>query len=182
MRRDASEDAPEGYGGVRMASLYELTEEYAALQDMIYDPEVDAQTLHDTIEMIDMEFEDKADNFAKLIRNMNAEVEMIKAEEERLHMRRKTLENRSRYLKDILEGSMQVIGKTKFKTALFSFIIQKNGGLEPLVIDGTLDDIPGRYLIPQPPVPNNEEIRKLLKEQFVSWAHLEPRGESLRIR
>ena len=45
-----------------------------------------------------------------------------------------------------------------------------------------LEDIPGRFLIPQPPVPNNEAIRKLLDEKQVDWAHLEPRGESLRIR
>ena len=36
------------------------------------------------------------------------------------------------------------------------------------------------YLVPQPPVPNNEAIRKLLDEKQVDWAHLEPRGESLR--
>ena len=77
---------------------------------------------------------------------------------------------------------MRQIGKTKFKTALFSFNIQKNGGVEPLVIDGAIDDIPGRYLIPQPPIPDNEAIRALLAEKQVEWAHLEPRGESLRIR
>ena len=77
---------------------------------------------------------------------------------------------------------MREIGKTKFKTALFSFNIQKNGGLQPLVIDGHLEDIPGKFLIPQPAVPNNEAIRKLLEEREVDWAHLEPRGESLRIR
>ncbi|MBQ6832850.1 MAG: siphovirus Gp157 family protein [Lachnospiraceae bacterium] len=165
-----------------MASLYELTEEYATLQEMLYDPEVDEQTLHDTMEMIMMEIEDKVDGYAKIIKNMNADIDALKAEEERLYARRKNLENRSKHLKDVLEANMREIGKHKFKTALFSFNIQKNGGLEPLVIDGTLEDIPGRYLIPQPPVPNNEAIRELLKEQQVGWAHLEPRGESLRIR
>lgn len=51
-----------------------------------------------------------------------------------------------------------------------------------MVIDGLLEDIPGKFLIPQPAVPNNEAIRKLLEEREVDWAHLEPRGESLRIR
>lgn len=97
-------------------------------------------------------------------------------------MRRKGLEDRQKWLKDNLEANMREIGKTKFKTALFSFNIQKNGGLQPLVIDGVIDDIPGRFLIPQDPVPNNEAIRSLLAEKQVDWAHLEPRGESLRIR
>lgn len=97
-------------------------------------------------------------------------------------MRRKGLEDRQKWLKDNLEANMREIGKTKFKTALFSFNIQKNGGLQPLIIDGAIDDIPGRFLIPQDPVPNNEAIRSLLAEKQVDWAHLEPRGESLRIR
>ena len=50
------------------------------------------------------------------------------------------------------------------------------------MIDGLIDDIPGKYLIPQPPIPNNEAIRSLLAVRQVDWAHLEPRGESLRIR
>lgn len=77
---------------------------------------------------------------------------------------------------------MREIGRMKFKTALFSFNIQKNGGQQPLVITGSLEDIPGCFLIPQDPVPNNEAIRTLLGERQVEWAHLEPRGESLRIR
>ena len=109
-------------------------------------------------------------------------IEALKEEEERLYARRKRLEDRQKWLKDNLEANMREIGKTKFKTALFSFNIQKNGGLQPLIIDGAIEDIPGRFLIPQDPVPNNEAIRSLLAEKQVDWAHREPRGESLRIR
>lgn len=162
--------------------LYDLTEEYAALRDMLYDPEVDELTLRDTMEAVWGEIEDKADGYAKIIMDMKADTDILREEENRLAARRRHLESRSKYLKDTLEANMRAIGKTKFKTALFSFNIQKNGGLEPLVIDGLIDDIPGKYLIPQPPVPNNEAIRKLLTEKQVDWAHLDPRGESLRIR
>lgn len=162
--------------------LYEIAEQYQMLQDMLYDPEVDDQALKDTIEAVWGEFEVKADNYAMIISGMKADVNALKAEEERLYVRRKALENRAKILKDALEANMREIGRMKFKTALFSFNIQKNGGLEPLVITGVIDDIPGKYLIPQDPVPNNEAIRKLLAEKQVDWAHLEPRGESLRIR
>lgn len=162
--------------------LYELTEQYQALQEMIYDPEVDEQTLKDTMEAVWGEIEEKADGYAKIIFGIKADVEKLQAEERRLNARRQRLENRARWLKDNLEANMREVGKTKFKTALFSFNIQKNGGVEPLVITGALEDIPGKYLIPQPPVTNNEAIRKLLAERPVDWAHLEPRGESLRIR
>lgn len=162
--------------------LYDLAEEYAALNEMMYDPEVDEQTLKDTMDAVFGEIEDKADGYAKIIRGMSADAIAIKEEEDRLYCRRKQLETRSKYLKDTLEANMRAIGKTKFKTALFSFNIQKNGGLEPLIIDGLIDDIPGKFLIPQPPVANNEAIRNLLAEKQVEWAHLEPRSESLRIR
>lgn len=161
--------------------LYEIAEEYAALLD-IDDEEVDEQTLRDTLEAINMEFEDKADNYAKIIKTLAASASVLKAEEERLAARRKRLENRSLWLKKELEANMRFVGKTKFRTDLFSFNIQKNGGLAPLVIDGAIEDIPGRFLIPQPPVVNNDAVRRLLSEKQVEWAHLEPRGESLRIR
>lgn len=162
--------------------LYELTEQYAALQDMMYDPDVDEQALRDTMEAIWGEIEDKADGYAKIIMGIKADIEALKAEEERLYARRKRLEERQKWLKDTLEANMREVGKTKFKTALFSFNIQTNGGVQPLVIDGLIDDIPGKYLIPQPPIPNNEAIRSLLAVRQVDWAHLEPLGESLRIR
>lgn len=162
--------------------LYEIAEEYAALLDMLSDEEVEEEVLRDTMEAINMEFEDKADNYAKIIRELEAGAETLKAEERRLSSRRKRLENRSQWLKNELEANMRFIGKTKFRTDLFSFNIQKNAGLQPLIIDGTLEDIPGRFLIPQPPVVNNEAVRKLLADRQVDWAHLEPRGESLRIR
>lgn len=163
-------------------NLYELTEQYLALQEMAYDPEVDAQVFQDTMEGLWGEIEDKADGYARIITGMKADIESLRNEELRLAARRKSLELRSQQLKDNLEANMREMGKTKFKTALFSFNIQKNGGLQPLVIDGLIEDIPGRFLIPQPPVPNNEAIRSLLAEKQVEWAHLEPRGESLRIR
>lgn len=165
-----------------MMRLYELTEEYLALEDMAYDPEVDEQVLKDTMEALMGEIEDKADNYAKIIKGMQSSIDALREEEQRLNFRRKALENRVKSLKDNLEFNMRQMGKTKFKTELFSFNIQKNGGLQPLVIDGLIEDIPGKFLIPQPPVPNNEAIRSLLADRQVEWAHLEPRGESLRIR
>lgn len=167
---------------MKNASLYELTEQYLTLMELAYDPDVDDQTFFDTLEGLNGEIENKADGYAKIITKMNADIAGLRAEEERLALRRKSLERRSKQLKDNLEYCMRAMGKTKFKTLLFSFNIQKNGGLQPLVITGAIEDIPGRFLIQQPPVPNNEAIRGLLAEKQVEWAHLEPRGESLRIR
>lgn len=163
-----------------MSSLYELTEQYEGIRMMLYDGETDEQTILDTLESIDAEIEEKADNYAKIIQDMKSSIEILKAEEERLKTRRKRLEARENLLKTRLEENMRFIGKTSFKTALFSFNIQSNGGLQPLEI-GMISDIPMRFLVQQEPVPDNKKIREYLKEHEVEWARLLPRGDSLRI-
>lgn len=165
-----------------MSRLYEIAEQYKALEVMLYDGEADEQLIFDTLEGIDMEFEEKADNYAKLIKNLNSDAEAIKKEEERLYSRRKALERKADWLKSQLEENMRFIGKTKFKTPLFSFNIQKNGGKQPLEITENLADIPMKFLIQPDPVPDKEKIREYLADHMVEWAQLMPYGESLRIR
>ena len=162
--------------------LYELTEQWDAVFNMLEDGETDEQVIFDTLESIEGEIEDKADNYAKMIRNLQASVDMLKAEEERLYQRRKSTENHIQRLKDNLQANLEFIGKTKFKTDLFSFSVSKNGGKQPLSITDNLDEIPGKYLIPQPPKVDNDAVRELLKEKSVDWAHLKPYGRHLNIR
>ncbi len=162
--------------------LYELAEQWDAVFNMMEDGETDEQVIFDTLESIEGEIEDKADNYAKMIRNLQTSVDVLKAEEERLYYRRKSTENHIQRLKDNLQANLEFIGKTKFKTDLFSFSVAKNGGKQPLSITDNLDEIPGKYLIPQPPKVNNDAVRELLKEKTVDWAHLEPYGRHLNIR
>lgn len=165
-----------------MISLYELTEQYEGLLNLLYDGETSEQVILDTLESIDGEIEDKADNYAKIIETMNAHAEAIEKEEKRLYSRRNALENRAQLLKSKLEENLRFIGKTKFKTALFSFNIQKNGGTQPMSITENINEIPMKYLIVPEPVPDKQAIRELLKSKEVERAKLEPYGESLRIR
>lgn len=162
--------------------LYELTEQWEDVFNMMEDGETDEQVIFDTLESIEGEIEDKADNYAKMIRNLQASVDVLKAEEERLYYRRKSTENHIQRLKDNLQANLEFIGKTKFKTDLFSFSVAKNGGKQPLSITNNLDEIPGKYLIPQPPKVNNDAVRELLQDKEVEWAHLEPYGRHLNIR
>lgn len=163
-------------------SLYELTEEWAAVMEMLYDDEIDERTVLDTLEAIEGEIEDKADKYAIILRIMAGDIEAIRKEETRLYARRVSLERRSKELKDRLQANLEFVGKTKFKTALFSFSVVRNGGKQPIDITGNLDEIPGKYLIPQPSIPDKEAIRELLKEKEVEWAQLMPYGRHLLIR
>lgn len=166
-----------------MSALYQITETIDTVMAEFYNEEVDEQAIFDTIEALEMEFEDKADNYAKVYKTLKYDTEVIKMEIERLQLRLQSFENTAQRLKDTLEANMKQIGKTKFKTSLFSFGIQKNGGLQPLVLNvANVTELPKDYLIPQDPLPNNKRIRELLASERVPWAHLAPRGESLRIR
>ena len=165
-----------------MEALHTLTEQYNFLMDCLCDDDYDEETLLDTLEGIEGEIEEKADNYARIMQRLNGDAELLKKEEERLAKKRDTLENRSKWLKSQLFQAMKSTGKVKFKTALFSFGIQKNGGKTPMKIDDP-EAVPEKYLIPQPPKVDMDAVRKELENGVaLTFAHLEERGESLRIR
>ena len=135
--------------------------------------------------------EDKADGYAKIIKALEADVDGIQKENDRLTSRKKTYENRIKWLKQNLEMCMRATGKKKFTTDLFSFNIQKNGGKRKLTIDVNVENIPEEYRIKHPDTVNGDKLREYLKENGLEgqdgslnceWCHLEPQGESLRIR
>lgn len=159
-------------------TLYELTSEYLELLSMLEDPDIDEQTINDTLEAIGGELEDKADGYARVMRQMDADATAIKKEEERLYARRKSLENRSAWLKQRLQSVMEVTGKKKFKTELFSFGIQKNPA--SVVVDDE-SKVPAGYWIPQQPKLDKTSLKEWLKDHECEWAHL-AQSESLRIR
>lgn len=109
-----------------MATLYELTEEYRQLLEMMEDDSVDPEVLQDTLEGVDGEIKAKADNCAKLISELNGVASVINEEIERLKARKDVISNNADRVKKYLEKAMIDTGKRKFKTALFGFNIQKN--------------------------------------------------------
>ncbi len=165
-----------------MYKLYELTRDFLKVKEMMFDEDVNIETIENTLDCIDCLIEEKADNYAKIIQDINDTTVSIENEIARLKQRKEMLQKRSDKLKENLKNSMEATGKTKFSTTLYSFSIRKNGGLQPLKIDADVKDIPEQYLIPQPPKPNMDAIRKALKEDTLPFAHLEERGTSLSIR
>lgn len=156
--------------------LYELTGQYIDLLEMMQDGETDQQLIKDTLESLDFDIEEKADNYAKIIKNIEGDANTIDEEIKRLSAKKQALNSNIDALKRNLEQSMVATNKTKFKTVLFSFGIQKNP--PSLIVTG---DVPEEYTIPQAPKNDTKSIKEYLKENNVEWAHLE-QGESLRIR
>ena len=153
-----------------MATLYELTDDYLTLLEMAEDPDIDEQALKDTMEGIEGALEIKAEGYAKVIRTLEGDAAACDAESKRLRNKKQAIENNIKRMKAALQYAMQATGKTKFKTALFSFGIQKN-------------PIPDRFLIPQDPQIDKKAIKEALKagEDLEGIAHLSE-TYSLRIR
>ena len=163
-------------------NIYELTSEWLALYAMMDDPDIDEDTVLDTIEGVDGEIEVKADGYARVIAQLTSDAEGLKKEIDRLSKRKATIENNIGRMKTALQSAMVSTGKTKFKTDLFSFGIQKN---PPSVImdEPYIENIPEEYLIQQDPKIDRNKIKEDLKagKNLEGLAHLE-QSESLRIR
>lgn len=163
-----------------MSTLYEITGEYLQLLEMLENTEdIYDQVIKDTLEGINGEFEIKADSCAKIIKELTAEAKKFEEEKKRLEERQLVIEHRRDAVKKHLYESMKLTGKLKFKTGLFSFGIQKNGGLQPLEIIPDAD-VPDEYMKKEP---DNGKIREALKEgKELSFAILKERGDHLVIR
>lgn len=163
-----------------MNTLYEITGDYLRLLEMLEEEEsIDPQAFKDTLEGIEGEFEIKADGYARVLKELASEKEKFKAEIERMTAKMNAITNNSARLRQHLFDSMKATGKLKFKTDLFSFGIQKNGGLQPMEIVPDVE-IPDEYCTKEP---DNNKIREALKNGAeLPFAVLKERGEHLSIR
>lgn len=166
-----------------MSTLYELTGQMQALLALMEDPDTDPQIIEDSLEAISGEIEVKADGYARVMAELEARKAAVKAEKDRLAALESSLGKNIDRMKESLKTSMIATGKTKFKTDLFSFSVQKN---PPKVVIDDPSRIPEAYLIPQDPKIDTAAIKNALKDadEAPLWegiARLE-QGESLRIR
>ena len=160
-------------------NLYELTENYRNLQDLLENPEIDQDLIEKALDEVEEQLEEKAENIAKLIKTLESEVTGFKTEEKRLADRRKSLENRIAALKRYIDASMKATGKKRFKGQLFSFNIQKNPP-SVNITDSTL--IPKEYYIQQEPVLDKKTVLAELKNGVIVPGAELLQTESLRIR
>ena len=102
--------------------LYKLVNQYKQISNMA--EEIDEQTLIDTLESIEEGINDKAENIAKLIRTWELETFMIKEEEKRLATKRKTIENKTKNLKEYLQKQLELYGVDKINSPTFNISLR----------------------------------------------------------
>ena len=147
-----------------MASLYELTGDYAKFAEIAQQGDLDDDMqamLDDALANLADDIEVKLEGYAKVIKNFESDIEGLKKEEDRLAGKRKTLENRVKSMKTAMRDAMIATGKLKVKGDLFSFTVRNNA---PSVVmdEQYIENIPEKYLIVQEP----KIDRKLLAEDL----------------
>ena len=162
-------------------TLYELRAEYMELLELLEDPDTDPQVIADTMEGIHGELDIKCDSYVVVIRQLEAQVEMIDAELIRLEKNKSALTNNIKRMKAAVLDTIQMTGSRKMVTDHFKLSIVKNGGKQPMEVD-EIEKIPQDYLTMKP-VANMEKIRQELEGGGqLDFARLKERGEHLGIR
>jgi len=156
-------------------NLYELTDKYAQIQDMI---ESGQDGLDDTLESLEDAIDDKLVGYASIIRNLEADVKAIKEEKSRLSDKQRTLENSITRLKNNVEINLRESGKRKYKAGLFTFSLAKNPPRAVILNDKA---IPKQYYIEQEPTLDKKTLLVDLKSGGVPGAELQ-QSESIRIK
>ena len=120
-----------------MSGLYELTGDFLNIQNMLEEEEFDKEALLNTLEGIDYAIDIKAENYGKVIKNLEAVKAGIKGQRDalknalsdeinRLSDKEKTIDNKIKYMKENLGQAMRATGKEKIKTEFFSFYFKRN--------------------------------------------------------
>lgn len=146
-----------------MANLYDLTAEYAALLAAYDVAEDDAQRA-DVLTMIDQVQEgigDKAEAYARIIKNLQADADAFDAEAKRMAAKAKAAKNAVEGLKARLLDAMQQFNATEIKTSIGKWRIQNN----PWSCEITEPDkVPAEYHVPQPDKIDRVALLKRFRE------------------
>ena len=165
-----------------MPTLYDLSTAYATLLDC-YDAAEDDETrscVLDEIAGLQGDISDKAEAYARIMRNKQAEADALKAEADRLTAKRKAAENCVERLKGALLDAMRLAQTDTIPTTIGKWRIQKN----PYSCEVTDPDlVPAEFRTPQPDKIERMELLKHFKETGECFPGVEfKQTESIRFR
>ena len=138
-------------------TLYEMTQNAVALYELLQMEEIDEQTYLDTLEA--MGAEEKIESYCQIIKQLQADVEMLATEAARIAARKKTAENSIDRMKAALLLFMQMTKQTKAKGGTFSVSVASSQKVN--VTDES--KVPSQWLVPQPPKVDKVGLKEALK-------------------
>lgn len=130
--------------------LYELTDAYAELAALLDDceSEEEAAQLWAQMDEVGASIAEKADNYARFLRNKQAEADGLDKEIERLQKRKRSAENQIEQLREHMKFAMGVAGATEIRTTLGKWTVRSN---PPRVEVLDESEIAPEFFEPQPP-------------------------------
>lgn len=165
-----------------MAKLYELTDAYVSLLAQYEDAATDDERtdIITAITAVETDITEKADNYARLIKNANAESVALADEIRRLTAKKTAADNFVKRLKDNLLFAMNIAGATEIRTTIGKWYIQKNPQ-KVTITDEMM--VPARFLVEQPPQFDKKAILAEFKETGELFSGVEiTQDESVRFR
>ncbi|HGB3194017.1 TPA: siphovirus Gp157 family protein [Salmonella enterica subsp. enterica serovar Waycross] len=122
--------------------LYEITKQ---LNEILALEDIPREQIEDTINLIEEEFEGKAEMVAAYIRELEADESGMKAEIDRLSERKRVLSAKIDNLKDYLRQNMMASGKTNIKGKLFNITLGKPSPVLDVFIP--VEQLPEQYIV-----------------------------------
>lgn len=169
-----------------MASIYEITNQFPFLKTLEETGEVDSEAIKEALEVAREDLAYKLEDYCKVIKNFESEINGLKSEEERLKARRQVKENAIKNMKEAMRQALMTAldgsGDNKMTCGTFICAIQKNP--ESVVMDEPyIENLPDEYLKFKEPEIDRAKIKEAIKagKNLDGIAHLE-QSFGLRIR
>ena len=140
-----------------MATLFEMTQQAHDLYELLQGEIIDEQTFKDTLEAIGTE--DKIEGYCQVIKNLQADLDMFKAEADRIADRMKPIKNNIDRMKESLLAFLKASGQDKVKAGTFAVSIGTSKAIN--ILDEAL--IPTEYKTPQPDKIDKTAIKKAIE-------------------
>lgn len=157
-------------------TLYQMTSQAQELYELLQDEIIDEQTFKDTLEAIGIE--EKIEGYCQVIKNLQADLDMFKAEADRISERMKPIKNNIDRMKDSLLTFLKASGQDKVKGGTFTVSIGTSK--QTNIVDELL--IPTEFKTPQPDKIDKTAIKKAIESGLnVAGAEIII-NESVRIR
>ena len=130
--------------------LYQLTDTYAELAALLdeCESEEEAAQLWAQMDEVGASIAEKADNYARYLRNMQSEVDGLDKEITRMQKRKRSAENRIDHLREHMRFAMGVAGATEIRTGIGKWTVRKNA---PRVEVLNESEVAPEFFEPQPP-------------------------------
>jgi len=167
-------------------SLYAISSELELILDAILEGGADSPEAQQALEAhlagLDAALDDKADDYAGLIRSLELRSAARKTEADRMRSLAKADEALAERLKDRLKEAMETCGRKIIDTARFRLLVAGNGGKQPLEVTVTAEELGPDYTSTFVEVDNTKIRAALEAGKVVPGCTLLPRGTGLRIK